>query len=176
LCSSARSLSAYERPPLTKEYLRGESPREKAFVHPDAFYSEHDIKLMTGTAVTALDTSRGRLTLPGGRELRYDRLLLGTGASPRLLSVPGAALDEICYLRTLGDCGMLRERLEHGGKAAVIGAGWLGTEFAASARQRGVEVQPLETRCARCWRGQAARAQVCPGEAPVRSARGAALR
>jgi 3-phenylpropionate/trans-cinnamate dioxygenase ferredoxin reductase component len=134
----------YERPPLTKDYLRGESPREKTFVHPAAFYSEHDIELMTGAAVTALDPMRGRLTFAGGRELGYDRLLLATGAAPRLLSVPGAALDEIYYLRTLGDCGALRERLELGGKAVVIGAGWLGTEFAASARERGVEVTIIE--------------------------------
>jgi 3-phenylpropionate/trans-cinnamate dioxygenase ferredoxin reductase subunit len=68
----------YERPPLTKDYLRSESPREKAYVHPESFYGEHDIELITGTAVTALDPGRSRVTLSDGRQLGYDRLLLAT--------------------------------------------------------------------------------------------------
>ena len=73
----------YERPPLTKDYLRGESPREKAYVHAEAFYREHDIELMTATAVTALDPDGSLITLDRGGELAYDRLLLTTGAEPR---------------------------------------------------------------------------------------------
>lgn len=93
----------YERPPLTKDYLRGESPREKTYVHPEGFYPEHDIELMTDTAVTSLDPGRSTVLLDHRRELRYDRLLLTTGAEPRLLPIPGADLDGIHYLRTLGD-------------------------------------------------------------------------
>jgi len=134
----------YERPPLTKDYLRSESPREQAYVHPDAFYGEHDIELITGTAVTALDPGSSQVTLRGGRELGYHRLLLATGAEPRRLSVPGADLDGIYNLRTLADCDVLRERLDAKAKVAVIGAGWIGAELAASARQRGAEVTVIE--------------------------------
>jgi 3-phenylpropionate/trans-cinnamate dioxygenase ferredoxin reductase subunit len=134
----------YERPPLTKDYLRGESPREKAFVHPHAFYRQHDIELMTETTVTALDPARARVVLDEGAELGYDRLLLTTGAEPRRLSLPGADLDGIHYLRTLADCDTLRERLDTGGRVVVIGSGWIGAEFAASARQRGAEVTVID--------------------------------
>jgi 3-phenylpropionate/trans-cinnamate dioxygenase ferredoxin reductase subunit len=134
----------YERPPLTKDYLRGESPRDKTYVHEERFYAEHDIELLTGTAVSALDPAGARITLDDGRELRYDRLLLATGAEPRKISIPGADLDGVYYLRTLDDCDALRERLEGGPAVVVIGAGWIGAEFAASARQRGAEVTMIE--------------------------------
>jgi 3-phenylpropionate/trans-cinnamate dioxygenase ferredoxin reductase subunit len=134
----------YERPPLTKDYLRGDSPREKAFVHPDFFYGARDIELVTGTTVTAVDPGRSRITLDSGRELAYDRLLLTTGAEPRRIGAPGAELDGIHYLRTLTDCDALRERLSTGGHVVVIGAGWIGAEFAATARQRGCDVTIIE--------------------------------
>jgi 3-phenylpropionate/trans-cinnamate dioxygenase ferredoxin reductase subunit len=134
----------YERPPLTKDYLRDESSREKTYVHSESFYLEHDIELLTGTAVSALDVARKQLTLDRGRELGYDRLLLSTGAAPRAISVPGADLDGIYYLRTLADCDVLRARLAAGGSVVVIGAGWIGSEFAASARMRGAEVTIVE--------------------------------
>jgi 3-phenylpropionate/trans-cinnamate dioxygenase ferredoxin reductase subunit len=134
----------YERPPLTKDYLRAESPREKVYVHPEDFYREHEIELVTGTVVAALDPGGSRVRLEDGRELGYDRLLLATGAVARRLSIPGAGLDGVHYLRTLEDCDALRERLDAGGRVAVIGAGWIGAEFAASARQRGAEVTIVE--------------------------------
>jgi 3-phenylpropionate/trans-cinnamate dioxygenase ferredoxin reductase component len=134
----------YERPPLTKDYLRAESPREKVYVHPEDFYREHEIELVTGTVVAALDPGGSRVRLEDGRELGYDRLLLATGAVPRRLSSTGAGLDGVHYLRTLEDCDALRERLDAGGRVAVIGAGWIGAEFAASARQRGAEVTIVE--------------------------------
>ena len=84
------------------------------------------------------------VALEGGRELAYDRLLLSTGAEPRRLSVPGAELDGVHYLRTLADCDPLRDRLDAGGHVAVVGAGWIGSEFAASARQRGLEVTLID--------------------------------
>jgi 3-phenylpropionate/trans-cinnamate dioxygenase ferredoxin reductase subunit len=134
----------YERPPLTKDYLRGDAPREQAFVHSDFFYGARDIDLITDTAVTAVDASRSRITLDDGRELSYDRLLLATGAEPNQIRVPGADLEGIHYLRTLADCDALRERLAGGGHVVVIGAGWIGAEFAATARQRGCEVTIVE--------------------------------
>jgi len=134
----------YERPPLTKDHLRGESPREKVYVHEPGFYADHQIELITGVAATALDAAAGRLELADGRELRYDRLLLATGAEPRRLPVPGAQLEGVHPLRTLADCDVLRERLDAGGRVAVVGAGWIGSEFAASARQRGLEVTLID--------------------------------
>jgi 3-phenylpropionate/trans-cinnamate dioxygenase ferredoxin reductase subunit len=134
----------YERPPLTKDYLRGESEREKAYVHAAGFYAENDIELETGTAVTAIDPTAARVTLADGRDLDFDRLLLTTGAEPRPIQVDGSALDGVHYLRTLADCDVLRERLEKGGRVVVVGAGWIGSEFAASARQRGLDVTIID--------------------------------
>ncbi len=134
----------YERPPLTKDYLRGESEREKAYVHEAGFYTQHDIELLTDATATAIDPAASRVTLHDGRELRFDRLLLATGAEPRRISIPGAQLDGVHYLRTLADCDVLRERLDRGGHVVVVGAGWIGSEFAASARQRGLEVTIID--------------------------------
>jgi 3-phenylpropionate/trans-cinnamate dioxygenase ferredoxin reductase subunit len=134
----------YERPPLTKDYLRGESPREKAYVHTESFYAEHDIELLTGVEVTALDPARKRLTFGARDELAYDRLLLSTGAEPRRIAVAGAERDGVYYLRTLADCDALRARLATAGSVVVIGAGWIGCEFAASARTLGAEVTIVE--------------------------------
>jgi 3-phenylpropionate/trans-cinnamate dioxygenase ferredoxin reductase component len=134
----------YERPPLTKDYLRGESERDKAYVHPDGFYEQQEIELVTGMTVTAVEPGASRVTLDDGRTLGYDRLLLATGAEPRRLRIPGADLDGIHYLRTLADCDLLRARLDTGGRVVVVGAGWIGSEFAASARQRGLEVTVID--------------------------------
>jgi 3-phenylpropionate/trans-cinnamate dioxygenase ferredoxin reductase subunit len=134
----------YERPPLTKDYLRGDSPREKAYVHQDFFYGARDIELVTSTTVTGVDPGRSRITFDSGRDLDYDRLLLATGAEPKRGRVPGADLDGVHYLRTLADCDALRQRLQRGGHVVVIGAGWIGAEFAATARQRGCEVTIVE--------------------------------
>jgi 3-phenylpropionate/trans-cinnamate dioxygenase ferredoxin reductase component len=134
----------YERPPLSKEYLRGEAEREKVYVHPDDFYADNQIELMTETTVTAIDPAGSTVTLAPGGELGYDRLLLTTGAEPRRLSVPGADLDGIHYLRSIADSDTLRERLTSGRRVAVVGAGWIGSEVAATARQRGAEVTLID--------------------------------
>jgi 3-phenylpropionate/trans-cinnamate dioxygenase ferredoxin reductase subunit len=134
----------YERPPLSKEVLRGEAPREKAYVHDAAYYDEHEIELRTATSVEAVDTGAAEVVLAGGERLGYDALLLATGARPRRLTLPGADLEGVHELRTLADCDALRERLQDGARLAVIGAGWIGSEVAASARQRGVDVTVVE--------------------------------
>jgi len=113
----------YERPPLTKDYLRGESERDSAHVHPADFYPQQEIDLVAGVTVTAVDPGRSQVTLDDGRSLDYDRLLLATGAEPRRLQVPGADLGGIYYMRTLADCDLLRERLAGGGHVVVVGAG-----------------------------------------------------
>jgi 3-phenylpropionate/trans-cinnamate dioxygenase ferredoxin reductase subunit len=140
----AESERPYERPPLTKDYLRGESEREKAYVHRAEFYGEQDIELVTGATVAAIDPDGSRVTLDGGRVVDYDKLLLTTGAEPRRIEVLGAELDGIYYLRTLDDCDALRARIEDSGRVVVVGAGWIGSEFAASARQRGLEVTVID--------------------------------
>src|SRR5438093_2041422 len=134
----------YERPPLSKDYLRGEVGREKVYVHDENFYAEHDIELRLGRTVTALDTSGQELTVRHGERLRYDRLLLATGSEPRHLPIPGGSLDGVLYLRSVDDSDALRERLDRGGSVVVIGAGWIGAEVAASARQRGLDVTVIE--------------------------------
>jgi 3-phenylpropionate/trans-cinnamate dioxygenase ferredoxin reductase subunit len=130
----------YERPPLSKDYLRGESEREQAYVHNGGFYAEQEIELLANTSATSIDLDASRVACAGGSELAYDRLLLTTGAEPRRISVPGADLAGVYYLRTLADCDELRERISGGGHLAIVGAGWIGCEVAASARQRGLEV------------------------------------
>ena len=134
----------YERPPLSKDYLRGESPREQARVHEDGFYAEHDIELLTGTTVTDLDAAARDVTLSTGERLGYDRLLLATGSEPRRLSVPGAELDGVHHLRTFADCDAIAAALEPGGRAVIAGGGWIGMEVAASARQKGLDVAIVE--------------------------------
>ena len=134
----------YERPPLSKDYLRGESPREKARALPDGWYEEHDVDLRTGTTAERIDLDARELALSGGDRLAFDRLLIATGAEPRRLPVPGAELDGVHYLRDFADSDAIAARLEGGGNVVVIGAGWIGSEVAASARQKGLEVTIVE--------------------------------
>ena len=134
----------YERPPLSKDYLRGEAGRDKLYVHPDGFYADHDIELRLGRSAVELDTSGRTVTLDDGDRLGYDRLLLATGAEPRRLPIPGAELDGVLYLRSVDDSDALRERLDAGGSVVVVGAGWIGSEVAASARRRGLDVTVID--------------------------------
>ena len=134
----------YERPPLSKDYVRGDSPREKVYVHPADFYDEHGIELRTSTPVQAIDTAARELALGSGERVRFDRLLLTTGAEPRRLRMPGSDLAGVFYLRDLPDADAIAERIARGGKLVVIGGGWIGAELAASARAKGLEVTILE--------------------------------
>jgi 3-phenylpropionate/trans-cinnamate dioxygenase ferredoxin reductase component len=134
----------YERPPLSKDYLRGEVGRDKVYVHSEGFYAEHDIELRLGRTAVSLNTADGDLALDDGERLHYDRLLIATGAEPRRLSIPGNELDGVLYLRSVEDSDALRDRLDRGGAVVVIGAGWIGAEVAASARQRGLEVTVVD--------------------------------
>lgn len=134
----------YERPPLSKTYLRGETPIEETYVHPEGFYEENGIELMTSTTVSEIDVRASEVVLEGGGRLRFDRLLLATGAEPRRLDVPGGDLEGVYYLRDLADSDAIGERLKRGGKVAVVGSGWIGMEVAASARQKGVEVTIIQ--------------------------------
>jgi 3-phenylpropionate/trans-cinnamate dioxygenase ferredoxin reductase subunit len=144
LLVGAENERPYERPPLSKDYLRGDVGRETVYVHDAGFYAEHDIDLRLGRTAVDLNTSARELTLDDGETLRYDRLLLATGAEPRTLTIPGNELDGVMYLRSVDDSDALRTRLDRGGAAVVIGAGWIGAEVAASARQRGLDVTVVE--------------------------------
>jgi 3-phenylpropionate/trans-cinnamate dioxygenase ferredoxin reductase component len=130
----------YERPPLSKEILRGDAEDSSAFVHPEEYYSDHDIELRLDTAVTSIDTAAATVSTADGESIGYHRLLIATGAEPRRLDVKGSDLDGIHYLRTLADSRDLRTALRSATRLAVVGAGWIGSEVAASARQLGVDV------------------------------------
>lgn len=134
----------YERPPLSKEYMRGEKDFDAAAVHPAGFYDEHDIELRTSSLVTAIDPTGRSVTLSSGEQIAYDRLLLATGATPRRLSVPGADLEGVHYLRSVEDADQLRQAIGPSVQVVVIGAGWIGAEVAASARQVGAGVAMVE--------------------------------
>jgi 3-phenylpropionate/trans-cinnamate dioxygenase ferredoxin reductase subunit len=135
----------YERPPLSKDYLLGKADREGPRVHPAAWYAEHDVDLRIGVRATQLDVAGHRLTLEGGEELPYAKLLLATGSSARRIPVPGAELDGVRYLRTFADSDQLLADFSGGGKRVVIiGAGWIGLEAAAAARHHGNEVTIVE--------------------------------
>jgi 3-phenylpropionate/trans-cinnamate dioxygenase ferredoxin reductase subunit len=133
----------YERPPLSKEYLRGEADG-KPYVHPDGFYEQNDIELLTGTAVTAIDPNAAEAVLADDRRMSCERLLLATGAEPRRIDVPGADLDGIFYLRDIGDSEAIAGVVESAERLLVVGSGWIGAEIAASARAKGTEVTMVE--------------------------------
>ena len=134
----------YERPPLSKGYLRGEEGSDKVFVHDETFYDSVGIELRLSCRVEGIVPAERRVTLAGGECIAYDRLLLTTGAAPRRLRLAGADLAGVHYLRTIGDSDDLREAIQAGGRIVVIGGGWIGCEVAASARQLGAEVAMVE--------------------------------
>jgi len=134
----------YERPPLSKEYLRGEKDVDATAVHPAGFYDEQRIELRTSTVITGVDPGASEVTVSSGERIAYDRLLLATGAVPRRLSVPGSDLDGVHYLRSIADADVLRHAIGPLSEVVVIGAGWIGAEVAASARQLGATVAMVE--------------------------------
>jgi 3-phenylpropionate/trans-cinnamate dioxygenase ferredoxin reductase subunit len=135
----------YERPPLSKDYLRGESERAAVYLQEDpSWYEQHEVELRASTSVESIDVGERAVVLDGDERIEYDALLLATGAEPRRLAVPGADLEGVHVLRTLEDCDALRGVLDRGGRLVVVGAGWIGCEVAASARQRGMEVAVIE--------------------------------
>lgn len=137
---SEESTPPYERPPMSKEYLRGEKPLEKAFVRPENDYRGEGIELLAGRRAVTLDPASRTINLDDGSDLAYDAFVIATGAVPRQLRVPGAALDGVHYLRTVADADALRRAADAATRIAVIGGGWIGSEVAASLRQLGHEV------------------------------------
>lgn len=134
----------YERPPLSKEYLRGERD-DAPWVHDEPWYGEHGIELMTGRTVTAVRPTDSRVIVDGGDPVTYDKLLFATGAEPRRIGIPGNELAGVHYLRDLESSDSLAAAIADGtARVAVVGAGWIGSEVAASARQKGCEVTVIE--------------------------------
>ena len=134
----------YERPALSKGYLRGEQHFDATAVHPEGFYEEQGIDLRSSTRVTSVHPYANEVELQDGDRIRYSQLLLATGAAPRTLSVPGADLDGVRYLRTVSDSDDLRKAAASGGPIVIIGAGWIGSEASSSLRKLGVDVTVVD--------------------------------
>ncbi|HET8575497.1 MAG TPA: FAD-dependent oxidoreductase [Methylomirabilota bacterium] len=134
----------YNRPPLSKGYLRGQERFEDQLVNPAGYYAEHRIELRLGLRATAIDPRRKIAEFEGGDQIAYDRLLVATGGRNRALSAPGAELPGVFQLRTVEDCDRIRAEARPGRRAVVIGLGFIGSEVAASLRQLGVEVTAIE--------------------------------
>jgi 3-phenylpropionate/trans-cinnamate dioxygenase ferredoxin reductase subunit len=135
----------YERPPLSKEFLAGKQTLDDFTVDSADWYREHNVDLRLGTRAVSLDPAEHTVGLADGTSVRYDKLLLATGSRSRHLPIPGADAAGVHYLRTFDDAAALNSALTEGASLAVVGAGWIGLEVAASARQRGVNVTVVET-------------------------------
>ncbi len=133
----------YQRPPLSKAYLKGEGRPDSLMFRPDKFYREQNIELIADRAV-AIDRRARRLLLASGASREYGHLVLATGARNRLLDIPNASLADVRYLRILDESETLRQRIAQAQRAVVIGAGFIGLEFAATARAKGLEVDVVE--------------------------------
>ncbi|GAA4144240.1 NAD(P)/FAD-dependent oxidoreductase [Leifsonia shinshuensis] len=131
----------YIRPPLSKEYLKGESDLDDAYVQPADWYTDNDVELLPGTEAGSFDPAAHELFVSGGARITYDSLVLATGAHARPLGVPGSGHGAVFSLRTIEDSQWLRSALEVGSRrVVVVGSGWIGMEVAAAARGYGNEV------------------------------------
>jgi 3-phenylpropionate/trans-cinnamate dioxygenase ferredoxin reductase subunit len=133
----------YQRPPLSKAYLKGEGRPDSLMFRPDKFYRDQTIELIRDRAVS-IDRAARRLLLASGSSLEFGHLVLATGARNRLLDLPNANLPDVRYLRTFDESEALRQRLASSRHVVVIGAGFIGLEFAATARGKGIEVDVIE--------------------------------
>jgi 3-phenylpropionate/trans-cinnamate dioxygenase ferredoxin reductase component len=134
----------YERPPLSKEYLRGEFSFEQALVQPPDFYDESGIETRFGVRTTRVDAVDKVVELDGGEHVAYDKILIATGGRNRRFLIPGLDLEGIYDLRTVTDSDRIRTEIAPGRKAVVVGMGFIGSEVAASLRQSGVEVTVVD--------------------------------
>jgi 3-phenylpropionate/trans-cinnamate dioxygenase ferredoxin reductase component len=144
LCAEEQQLP-YERPPLSKEFLAGKKSLSDFTVHAAAWYREKEIDLRLGSPAVSVDPAAHTVELPDNTRVEYDKLLLATGSRSRRLPIPGSDAAGVHYLRTFEDASALNSALAEGSSLAVVGAGWIGLEVAASARQRDVNVTVVET-------------------------------
>ena len=133
----------YERPPLSKGYLLGNDPIGDALVHEESWYGQHDVDFRSSTTVTAIDPAAHQVTA-GGETLDYDKLLLATGSTPRTFLLAEESGKPTAYLRTIEDSDRLKVAFAAGATIAVVGAGWIGLEVAAAAREAGCSVTVFE--------------------------------
>ena len=133
----------YQRPPLSKAYLKGAGGADSLMFRPDKFYRDQNVELIADRAAS-IDRGARRLLLASGSSLDYGHLVLATGARNRLLDIPNANLEDVRYLRTLDESEALRLRIASARRVVVIGAGFIGLEFAATARAKGLEVDVIE--------------------------------
>jgi 3-phenylpropionate/trans-cinnamate dioxygenase ferredoxin reductase subunit len=129
----------YERPPLSKEYMRGEAERRDAHVNPAGWYEENGVELLTGRNVMSLDPKARTAKLQGGEEVAFDKALIGTGAVVNILRVEGAENEGIHYLRAFGNSDAIRADAEAADHVVLIGGSYIGTEVAASLTAKGVK-------------------------------------
>src|SRR5687768_15203489 len=134
----------YERPPLSKAYLRGEVPFDKSLVRPAAFYAEHGIETMLGVRAARIDPSARFVELDDRRRVPFDGLLIATGCRNRRISIPGSELEGIYSLRTVEDADRIKAEIGVGRRVVVVGMGFIGSEVAASLRQQGLDVVAIE--------------------------------
>ena len=133
----------YQRPPLSKAYLKGTGGPDSLMFRPDKFYRDQSIELITDRAAS-IDRGARKVVLASGASLDYGHLVLATGARNRLLDLPNANLEDVRYLRILDESELLRQRIASSAHVVVIGAGFIGLEFAATARAKGLEVDVVE--------------------------------
>jgi 3-phenylpropionate/trans-cinnamate dioxygenase ferredoxin reductase subunit len=134
----------YQRPPLSKQYLAGEFARERLALRPVEFYESRDVELMLGVRAQTLDLARRQITLATGGKLTFTSVVIATGSRPRLLTVSGAELSGIHYLRSIADVESIIPDFLPGRRLVVVGAGYIGLEVAAVAAKRGLSVTVLE--------------------------------
>ena len=134
----------YDRPPLSKNYLRGITPFEKTLLRPPDFYRERDIELRLGTTVVTVDPEKRTLALQDADRVDFDQLLIATGGRNRRFPIPGLDLPGVYDLRTVVDADRIRDAMARGGRAVVVGLGFIGAEVAAAMRQSGLEVVAVE--------------------------------
>jgi len=134
----------YERPPLSKEYLAGKKSLADFTVHDSQWYDDHHIEVRLDSPVSALNVDAHTVGLADGTEVSYEKLLLATGSASRRPPIPGSDADGVHYLRSYDDAAALNSALTEGTSLAVVGAGWIGLEVAAAARQRNVDVTVVE--------------------------------
>src|ERR1051326_5357077 len=134
----------YQRPPLSKAFMAGKQEIEATTLRPETYYRDHRVDLLTGERVVAIEQASRCVVLESGSRIPYDALVLATGARNRLLPIPGAGLDGVCYLRTRDDAVEISSRLEYAQNVVVIGGGFIGLELAAAAAELGKQVVVME--------------------------------
>jgi len=140
----AEPVPPYERPPLSKEFLRGEQPFEEQYVREEAWYADHEVETRFGARAVQIDVAGREVVLAGGERIAHDALLVATGSRNRRLDVPGASLPGVSDLRTVADAQRIKEAASAGARILCVGMGFIGAEVAASMRMLGHDVTVVE--------------------------------